>query len=140
MTTTQSLQKSLADTYVLYNKIHSFHWNVTGPRFQELHIFFETLYTQMWMQIDELAELIRIQGEFAPKNTKELSKNSSLTAETSIPTGDKMLSILIADFEILLKSLHETESIGSDIQSIADSLPTIIAGHEKNVWMLKSMV
>lgn len=140
MTTAQSLQKSLADTYILYNKIHAFHWNVTGPRFQELHVFFETLYTQMWMQIDELAELIRIQGEFAPKNAQELAKNSSLFPETSIPSGEEMLKIIIADFEILLASLAETESIGGDAQSIADSLPTIIAGHEKNIWMLKSMV
>lgn len=50
------------------------------------------------------------------------------------------LNILISDFEILLKSLHDTEEKGSKIQSIADSLPTIIAGHEKTLWMIKSMV
>lgn len=140
MTLSQSLQKSLASTYTLYIKIHSFHWNVTGKRFQELHVFFEEVYTKMWKQTDELAELIRIQGEWAPKNEEQLVKNSPILSEEDIPSDDRMLKILIQDFQTLITVLQETKEAGSGIDAVEDKIPSIISGHEKTLWMLRSMI
>ena len=36
------LARMLADTYTLYLKTHNFHWNVTGPQIQTLHLMFMT--------------------------------------------------------------------------------------------------
>ena len=60
------LSHVLADTYTLYLKTHSFHWNVTGPMFQTLHTMFEEEYTELWAALDEVAERIRSLGEPAP--------------------------------------------------------------------------
>jgi starvation-inducible DNA-binding protein len=46
------LSNLLADTYTLYLKTHSFHWNVEGPMFQTLHIMFMEQYTEMWNALD----------------------------------------------------------------------------------------
>lgn len=140
MTLVPLLRTSLSNTYRIYSKTHSFHWNVTGSRFQELHLFFETLYTQLWMEVDQIAELIRIEGETAPINGEDLVSHGSIEMATSVPSGDEMLKILTADLEVLITSLKEAEANASDSPSALDALSTIIAGHEKTLWMMKSMV
>ena len=62
----EGLSKLLADTYTLYLKTHNFHWNVTGPMFQTLHLMFQTQYTEMWTSIDLIAERIRSADAPAP--------------------------------------------------------------------------
>ena len=34
------LSALLADSYTLYLMTHNFHWNVTGPQFNSLHVMF----------------------------------------------------------------------------------------------------
>src|SRR5262245_28674036 len=60
------LSKLLADTYTLYLKTHNFHWNVTGPMFQTLHLMFESQYTELALAVDAIAERIRALGLLAP--------------------------------------------------------------------------
>lgn len=62
----QGLSRLLADTYTLYLMTHNFHWNVTGPMFQTLHLMFETQYTELALAVDEIAERIRALDAFAP--------------------------------------------------------------------------
>ena len=63
---TQALSALLADSYTLYVKTHSYHWNVTGPMFTTLHTLFETHYTELALAVDEIAERIRALGVTAP--------------------------------------------------------------------------
>lgn len=63
---TQGLSRLLADTYSLYLKTHNFHWNVTEPVFQTLHLMFETQYTELATAVDLIAERIRALGYPAP--------------------------------------------------------------------------
>ena len=53
------LSRLLADTYTLYLKTHNYHWNVTGPMFQTLHLMFETQYNELALAVDLIAERIR---------------------------------------------------------------------------------
>mgnify|MGYP003347988881 CR=1 FL=1 len=55
----EGLERVQADTYTLYLKTHFYHWNVTGPMFQTLHLMFETHYNELWMAVDLIAERIR---------------------------------------------------------------------------------
>ena len=57
-----ALSRVQADTYTLYLKTHGFHWNVTGPMFQTLHLMFETQYNELWTAVDAIAERIRALG------------------------------------------------------------------------------
>lgn len=142
MTSLETLKKSLADTAALYSKTHSFHWNVTGPRFQELHTFFETLYTTLWNQIDEIAEQIRIQGEMAPVGYGDMLSSATISEETSIPEANKMLALLVQDLEKLLATLDSAvksaQEEGND--TLEGFLLTLMEGHEKTLWMMKSMI
>jgi starvation-inducible DNA-binding protein len=68
------LSHLLADTYTLYLKTHNFHWNVTGPMFNTLHLMFETQYTELALAVDLIAERIRALGVHAPGSYKEFAK------------------------------------------------------------------
>ncbi|RYG72090.1 DNA starvation/stationary phase protection protein, partial [bacterium] len=72
------LSKVLADTYTLYLKTHNFHWNVTGPQFQTLHLMFEEHYNELWQAVDIVAERIRALGFPAPGTGKQFNELSSI--------------------------------------------------------------
>ena len=74
------LSRLLADTYSLYLKTHYFHWNVTGPMFNTLHLMFETQYNELWNAVDPVAERIRALGYPAPGSYSEFAKLSSMCA------------------------------------------------------------
>src|SRR5690606_4062406 len=78
---TDGLSHFLADSYTLYLKTHSFHWNVTGPMFNSLHTMFETQYTEEWTALDDVAERIRALGHNAPGSYAEFVKLSSIKEE-----------------------------------------------------------
>ena len=65
------LSHLLADSYTLYLQSHNFHWNVTGPMFQTLHVLFMEHYTEQWNALDLIAERIRSLGLPAPGTYKE---------------------------------------------------------------------
>lgn len=62
----EGLSRLLADTYTLYLKTHKYHWNVTGPMFQTLHLMFETQYNELALAVDLIAERIRALDVLAP--------------------------------------------------------------------------
>ena len=53
------LNTLLSDEYVLYTKTRNYHWNVTGPQFNDLHKFFEEQYTELNEIVDDVAERAR---------------------------------------------------------------------------------
>ena len=87
------LSRLLADTYVLYGKTHGFHWNVTGPMFNTLHLMFMDQYTELWNSLDVIAERIRALGVLAPyggstlaglASTKEVTEQPAALAASSL--------------------------------------------------------
>src|SRR6187399_395345 len=93
------LSHVLADTYTLYLKTHNFHWNVTGPMFQTLHLMFETQYNELWLSTDLIAERIRSLGMPAPGTYKEFSKLSSIKEPNGIPKATDMIKQLVEGHE-----------------------------------------
>src|ERR687894_104737 len=78
----EGLSRLLADTYTLYLKTHNFHWNVTGPMFQTLHLMFEEQYNELWTANDLIAERIRALGVFAPGTFQDFARLSSVKEQT----------------------------------------------------------
>jgi DNA-binding ferritin-like protein len=72
------LSNLLADSYTLYLMTHNFHWNVTGPMFNTLHVMFMQQYTEQWTALDLIAERIRALGLPAPGTYKEFVKRASI--------------------------------------------------------------
>lgn len=137
-----SLSKLLADTYTLYLKTQGFHWNVTGPRFYDLHKLFEEQYGELAAADDEIAERIRALGAKAPASYSEFKKLATITEETGLPTTTEMLRQLLADHRTAVRAAQaviETAEASDDVGS-ADLATQRIRSHEKAAWMLDSLL
>lgn len=138
----QGLSKLLADTYTLYLKTHNFHWNVTGPMFQTLHLMFETQYTELALAVDLIAERIRSLGVYAPGTYKQFSTLSSIKEEDGIPKAQDMIRLLVEGQEAVVRtarSLYDVVEKAND-EATADLLTQRIQLHEKTAWMLRSLL
>ena len=136
------LSKLLADTYTLYLKTHNFHWNVTGPMFQTLHLMFETQYTELALAVDLIAERIRSLGVYAPGTYKQFAALSSINEEDGIPKAQDMIRLLVEGQEAVVRtarSLYEVVEKAND-EATADLLTQRIQLHEKTAWMLRSLL
>lgn len=135
-----ALTKSLADSFVLYMKTHSFHWNVKGPNFKSLHDLFEEQYTEIWEATDEIAERIRAIGELAPNNYEEMAKIASIKPAGQTPDADGMVQILAEDNRAIVKTLYSTLKAAEeqDDEATIDLMVERVAAHEKAAWMLES--
>jgi starvation-inducible DNA-binding protein len=138
----QGLSRLLADTYTLYLKTHNFHWNVTGPMFQTLHLMFETQYNELALAVDQIAERIRSLGVPAPGTYKQYAQLSSIKEDDGIPKAQDMIRLLVEGQEAVVKtarSLYPIVESASD-EATADLLTQRIQLHEKTAWMLRSML
>src|SRR5574341_1873522 len=81
------LSKLLADTYTLYLVTHNFHWNVTGPMFQTLHLLFQTEYNELWLAVDDVAERIRTLGFPAPGTYAQFARLTSVQEPDGVPAA-----------------------------------------------------
>jgi len=140
MDNTAPLQKVLANTFSLYVKIHSFHWNVTGSRFHELHLLFETLYTTLWAQVDDIAEHMRVLGDFAPKNLSEMVASTEIIEATTIPSDKDMVVMIEKDLSLLITSIQKAADIAGENQKkeLEGFLLELSTGHQKTLWMIRS--
>ena len=132
----------LADTYTLYLKTHNYHWNVTGPMFQTLHVLFETQYTELALAVDLIAERIRALGVFAPGSYKEFAKLTSIKEADSIPAAQEMIKDLVKGQEALAKTARSIVPVADKAsdEPTLDLLTQRMQVHEKNAWMLRSLL
>ena len=100
----QGLSALLADTYTLYLKTHYFHWNVTGPMFQTLHLMFETQYNELALAVDSIAERIRALGVQAPGTYREFMALSSIEESEGVPKAIEMISQLVEGQEAVVRT------------------------------------
>lgn len=138
----EGLSHLLADTYTLYLKTHNYHWNVTGPMFQTLHLMFEQHYNELALAVDSLAERIRALGYYAPGTYAQYSKLTKISEDSDIPTAHDMIKNLVHGHETVAKtarSIFPAAEKGSD-EATADLLTQRIQLHEKTAWMLRSLV
>lgn len=138
----KGLSKLLADSYLLYLKTQNYHWNVTGMMFQPLHTLFEEHYKEQAAAIDIIAERIRALGEFAPGSFASFSKVSSIKEENGIPSAEEMIINLVQGNEAVVSTARELISLTEDCEDdvTADLLVERMQIHEKNAWMLRSMI
>lgn len=136
------LSRLLADTYTLYLKTHNFHWNVTGPMFQTLHLMFETQYTELALAVDQIAERIRSLGFPAPGTYKAFAELGSIEETDGVPKATDMIRLLVEGQEAVVRTARAlfpvVESAGDE--ATADLLTQRIQVHEKTAWMLRSLL
>jgi starvation-inducible DNA-binding protein len=139
----KGLSKLLADTYTLYLTTHNFHWNVTGPMFNTLHLMFMTQYTELWNAVDPIAERIRSLGHPAPGSYGQFGALASIKdAPATPPAALDMVRILVDGHEAVARTAREifpTADKASD-EPTADLLTQRLTIHEKTAWMLRSLL
>lgn len=136
------LSRLLADTYTLYLKTHNFHWNVTGPMFQTLHLMFETQYNELALAVDLIAERIRALGHRAPGTYAEFVELSSIKEDKGNQSAEKMIQLLVEGQEAVTRtarSIFPVVEKASD-EPTADLLTQRMQTHEKTAWMLRSLL
>ena len=136
------LSHVLADAYTLYLKTHNFHWNVTGPMFQTLHLLFMDLYNEQWMAVDLIAERIRALGFPAPGTYSEFAALASIKESKGVPKAKDMLRDLVAGQESVARTARAVFPIAAKAndQPTCDLLTQRMQIHEKNAWMLRSLL
>jgi starvation-inducible DNA-binding protein len=136
------LAKLLADTYTLYLKTHNYHWNVTGPLFNTLHLMFETQYTELAMAVDEIAERIRALDFPAPGSYRAYAQLTEIEEEDGMPSAEDMIRHLVAGQETVVRTARSISPVvaAADDQPTADLLTRRMQIHEKNAWMLRSLL
>ena len=137
------LSKLLADTYTLYLTTHNFHWNVTGPMFNTLHLMFMGQYTELWNAVDPIAERIRALGHVAPGSYAAFGKLSSLDdVPADPPKALEMVRILVQGHEAVARTARglfaAVQKAGDE--PTADLLTQRLTVHEQTAWMLRSLL
>ena len=136
------LSRVLADTYTLYLKTHNFHWNVTGPMFQTLHLMFETQYNELALAVDLVAERIRALGHVAPGTYKKFVELSSIQEDEGVPKAQDMIKRLVEAHETVARTAREVFKSADEAndQPTCDLLTQRMQVHEKTAWMLRSLL
>jgi starvation-inducible DNA-binding protein len=136
------LSRLLADSYTLYLKSHNYHWNVTGPLFNTLHQMFEQQYTELAMAVDEIAERIRALGIKAPGSYSAFAALTKISEGTGDESAEQMISELVLGQETVARTAREIFPLAeaANDEPTADLLTQRMQIHEKNAWMLRSML
>jgi starvation-inducible DNA-binding protein len=136
------LSRLLADTYTLYLKTHNFHWNVTGPMFNTLHLMFEGQYTELSLAVDLIAERIRSLGVPAPATYSAYAKLTSIPETEGVPKATEMIKLLVEGQEAVIRTARSIFPIADEAndEPTADLLTQRMQVHEKTAWMLRSLL
>jgi starvation-inducible DNA-binding protein len=136
------LSHVLADSYTLYLKTHNFHWNVTGPMFQTLHLMFEAQYNELALAVDLVAERIRALGFPAPGTYRQFLALSSIHEEDGVPKAQDMIVKLVEGHETVARTSRGVYKIAESVsdQPTCDLLTQRMQVHEKTAWMLRSLL
>jgi starvation-inducible DNA-binding protein len=135
-----ALKIALANTFVMYFKLHSFHWNTEGIEFSQYHEFFGDLYDDVYGAVDPLAENLRKLDAYAPKSISELYEHKTIQEENGIPDSEGMLrSALAANVEVI-SSLNKVFALAQkdNKQGLCNFIADRIDTHEKHGWQLRA--
>ena len=142
ITIADGLSHLLADTYTLYLKTHYFHWNVTGPMFNTLHLMFEGQYNELALAVDLIAERIRSLDIYAPGTYSQFARLTTIAEAKGVPKANDMIEELVSGHEAVCRtarSVFPAAEVASD-EATADLLTQRLQLHEKTAWMLRSLL
>jgi starvation-inducible DNA-binding protein len=136
------LSRLLADSYTLYLMTHNFHWNVTGPMFNTLHLMFMGQYTEQWNALDLIAERIRALGFPAPGTYRQFVALASVKEVEDAPKALDMVRHLVNAQEATARTARDLFPLVDEAndQPTADLLTQRLDVHEKTAWMLRSLL
>ncbi|MCX2745266.1 DNA starvation/stationary phase protection protein [Mangrovivirga sp. M17] len=136
----KAMNSALANYHVYYQKLRNYHWNVTGEDFFDLHEKFEELYNQAIIDIDDIAERIRVYGKKPMSLLKDYLEVSEIKETGTDLSSDEMLADILHDMEIMLGYFVDAVNESIEIGDLAGErmFNEMIKFFEKKHWMLTS--
>lgn len=138
---TAALNTLLADTFILYFKTHTCHWNVEGVNFGPLHDLFGAQYKELWDATDDIAERLRALGAYGPVSFEAMAKHAHLKdAGTKVLKAPEMIKDLLRAHESMIETLVSLIELADehDDDVTEDMMTQRLAAHEKMAWMLRA--
>ncbi len=131
---------ALADTFFMYQKAHSYHWNVEGMFFSQFHEFFGNIYEEVYGAIDTFAEEIRALGQYAPRDIEEMYDDKTVNCKNRATTIKEMLVDLLDTNDKVIVSLNNLfqELESKNEQGFMDFVAARLDAHKKHGWMLRA--
>ena len=138
--TAATAQIALENTFLMYFKAHSYHWNVEGMGFPQFHDFFGDIYEDLYGAVDPMAENIRKLGSYAPRNIDEMYRYKTIDCDNEAKTIQEMLQDLLKANEETIVSLNKLFGVLSSAneQGFADFVAARLDAHKKHGWMIRS--
>lgn len=135
-----AMKRYHATNFAFYLKLHSFHWNVEGMFFKQLHDFFGDLYNEIWTAQDEIAEHIRTIKGYAPGSLLRMNELSAVMEQVDVVEPKQMLTIAHSDNEILLGVIEQAYRLAEAANELglANFLQDRLDVHKKHGWMLRA--
>ena len=142
MNTLDALLETFADNFVNSYRAHSSHFNITGDDFYSNHKLLQKIYEDSEAVQDDLGELIRALGAFAPETIGDILSLADLADSATGPTTEDLLMHVLEGQEHMIDSYRRLEEIADaegdkDIGNFAQDR---IRQHKKFAWMLKSSI
>ncbi|WP_077326328.1 Dps family protein [Virgibacillus siamensis] len=135
------LNQLLSNYFVMYVKLHRYHWFVQGRHFYQLHAVFEDMYTETAEDLDEIAERVLMIGGKPLATMSKYLKEATLEEATADDKEDELIAQLIRDFTLLIEEIKKMglpEASEQKDEPTADLLITLQGKLEKSVWMLRA--
>ena len=139
----QQLKVILGTNFALYLKSHNYHWNIEGPNFPQYHDFLNTFYTEVFAQIDLIAEHIRYLDSYAPGSMERFLELADIEeAVDIIPSAMDMMTQLKSDNDRFI--IHLRAGVAAAEQAnepaVGNFLQDLLGAHQKKAWMLRSII
>ncbi len=135
------MNKYVADLAVLNVKFHNLHWNVVGENFETVHVYIEKLYDDLFLKFDEVAERVKVLGEYPKASLKSYLE---ITNVKELENKDYRID---ETYNLLLEEMIHLKESCAKIRKIADEnddfvtvglMEDHIGVYDKEIWFIKS--
>jgi len=133
----------LANIGVSYIKLHNLHWNVVGKQFKAVHEYLESLYDALADVLDEVAEILKMNGEMPLGSLKDyLAVASVQELDNKELSVNESLEIVLADLQLLKAQAEEIRRMADeeDHYQLVGSMEDQLSNYSKNIWFIKAML
>lgn len=137
-----ALNTYLANMGVMYIKLHNLHWNVVGSDFKQVHEYLETLYDAMAGVLDEVAELLKMQGEQPLASLKDYLAAASIQELPSAELRSReVLRIVQADLTLLRDQAQQirADAAADDVYAVVSMMEDHLTQYNKTLWFVEAM-
>ena len=136
--TVDALQNLLADLQVYYSNLRSFHWNIKGRGFFELHKHFEEMYTDIADKVDEVAERILMLGSVPENKFSEYLKVARIKEVGAVSDSQEAIHSILDTLTHLIAEERKIIALAGeyDDEVTIAQLSDYLVEQEKLVWML----